>query len=315
MSKQLGRIYIIGIFLANIIGYAAYSDETVAIVNGEILTQRDYDDYVKSRTEKMHTTAAPDSKIVMDELINRELVIQDALKKELDKDPVFIEKLEKLRENLLAAMGIHNYMSKHPLNDTILKEEYDKHISTVNPPKEYKTKHILVATKKEAEEVLAELKGGQAFVDIAKKKSIDTGTANQGGELGWTTAKQLTPEFGQAIARLERGKLSEPVKTEFGWHIIQIDDIRIAPLPTFESVKERIKSTLQTQQMQDYVEALKKVAQIEILKQVHKQDSASEKQSNNSSETRSSDREKIEPINSSKIQQSSPEVETKLNEQ
>ncbi len=263
MSKFLIHLSLFSFTLmATMTSDATENSETIATINGKVLTQQDYDDYVKARAEQMRTNTTPDPQIVLNELISRELVIQDALRNKLDQSPLFLQKMQEIRENLLAAMGMHDYSAKHTFDDVTLKKEYDK----MEAPKEYKVRHILVATEESAKAVIADLTAGKAFGELARAKSIDPVSAKNDGDLGWITQNQVIAEFGKAIETMEIGKLSAPVKSQFGWHIIQVDEARNMPLPPFEDVKDKIRETLHTYQMQNYVNELKKNAKVEILK-------------------------------------------------
>ncbi len=150
----------------------------------------------------------------------------------------------------------------------MLKAEYDRQIAQIKMPKEYKVRHILVKTEDEAKAIIAELEAGKNFGELAKEKSIDKGSAKQNGELGWLTKSKVVPAFGKALETLEKGKYTTtPVKSQYGWHIIQLEDSRSLPLPSFETVKDRIKILKQNQLLQQYMSSLIKPAKIEIIKQ------------------------------------------------
>jgi peptidyl-prolyl cis-trans isomerase C len=243
----------------------ATPNEPLAIVNGKILTQQDYHDYVKARATQTRHHVTPE--ILLEELIQRELLKQDALKKKLDQHPDFIRKHKEMRESLLIAMAIHDDLEKHSLNDAALKKEYDKQIAHIKVPKEHLIRHILVKTSDEAKAIIAELEQGKDFGELAKEKSIDIPSAQKGGQLGWITKQQIDSNVGNVVEKLEKGQYTtKPVNSQYGWHIVQVDDIRSVALPAFEGLKERIRTTLQSQQMQNYVEGLKKHAEIKILK-------------------------------------------------
>ncbi|OQW94291.1 MAG: hypothetical protein BWK79_06625 [Beggiatoa sp. IS2] len=263
MPKFLTRLWVLSLtLLIPVTPYAADPNEPIAMVNGKPLTQQHYDNYVKARSEQVQANASPTPEVILNELISRELVIQDAINNKLDKDPLFLQKMQEIRENLLAAMGMRDYSLKHTLEDATLKSEYNK----MESPKEYKVKHILVATEESAKAASAELAAGKAFAEIARDKSIDPVSAKNDGDLGWVTQNQVVAEFGKALETLAIGKPSAPVKSQFGWHLIQVDEVRNIPLPPFESVKDKIRETLHTYQMQNYVNELKKNAKVEILK-------------------------------------------------
>jgi peptidyl-prolyl cis-trans isomerase C len=251
---------------ALLVNVHATPTDPVATVNSQTLTQQDYDDYVKSRTDQLEGKEAPNEQIVIDELVHRELIRQDALSNSVDKTPAFLKKLEEVRNELLMSRGIQEYLAKHPLDDATLKKEYDKIAGEA--PNEYKVRHILVATEEEAKTLLTDLEKGKSFAELAKAKSTDTGSAKNNGELGWVNRQKVALPFAEALEKLKKGeRTTTPVKTEFGWHIIQVDDIRTMQLPSFETVKDRLKNMLQGQQMQEYITGLKKTAKIEILKQ------------------------------------------------
>jgi peptidyl-prolyl cis-trans isomerase C len=252
--------------LASLSALAAPTD--VAIVNGKTITQQDYDAYAKARIEQNpHQQQVPDAATLVEEMIDRELLLQSAVSDKLDQKPLFQEKLQELRENLLRAMAVQNYLDTHPIDEATLRKEYDARVAQIKVPSEYKARHILAETEDAAKAILEELKQGKAFGDLAKEKSIDTVSAKNQGDLGWVTKNQVEPEFATALEQLTKGKYTTaPVKTGFGWHIIQLDDIRQVPLPSFDSVKDRIGTSMQNQQLQQFLEALKKQAKIEMVK-------------------------------------------------
>ncbi|OAD23269.1 PpiC-type peptidyl-prolyl cis-trans isomerase [Candidatus Thiomargarita nelsonii] len=270
MFKPLVRTCILSsALLVSLNGHTAPTDP-LAVVNGETITQQEYDDYVKARAKQnpsQNEKVKPET--LIEEMIQRELLKQDALKKGIDKNPEFIQKVEFMRESLLMAMGMHDYLEKHPIDDAALHSEYDRQIALIKVPQEYKVRHILVETESDAKAIIAELDEGKDFGELAKEKSKDPGSAKQSGDLGWITTQKVVPKFGEAVEKLEKGKYSAtPVKTQFGWHIVQVDDSRAAAaLPPFESVKDKIEAALQFKLMQQYLSDLKNQAKIEIIKQ------------------------------------------------
>jgi peptidyl-prolyl cis-trans isomerase C len=249
----------------------SYANPTgpVVTINDTTITQAEYDDYAKARMEQTRVNVMPDTQTLIDELIDRELLRQAALQQKLEQSPEFQKKIKQMKDNLLMAMAMQNYLDKHPLDDTKLKQEYDIQVAKIKMPSEYKVSHILVEKETEAKAIIAELQAGKTFAELAKNKSIDPDSANKAGDLGWVSPKTVEPEFGQALAKLSKGQYTTtPVKTKFGWHIIQVDDSRKVPLPPFENVKEKIKANLQGQQMQKYMDELKQQAKIEIIKKI-----------------------------------------------
>lgn len=235
----------------------------VVVVNGKTLTQQDYNDYLKARMEQTSVRQAPERGVIIKELINRQLVVQDALKKQLDKTPSFKKRLENQRESLLAAIGMQDYLDKNPLSEELLKAEYDKRIQQMNLPKEYKVKHILVQTEEEATAIISALNNAESFTKLAKEKSIDTTSVEKGGDLGWVLEQQVVPTFAAEMVKLKKGEYTKsPVQSQFGWHVIALEDIRDATPPPFENVKQNLEMALQTQKMQEYVDKLREEAQI-----------------------------------------------------
>jgi len=263
MSKQffLNTALLLGVFLIPCVGNADDPPAPVIVVNGITITQQDYDNYFKVRAKQSEIT--PDEQTLLEELLQRELLRQDAIEKKLDKHPKFIEKLRYLRDSMLMAAAMQDNLKQHPLDDATLRAEY----AMLEIPKEYKVRHILVETEEAAKAIIAELGQNKTFGELAKDKSIDTEAAKNNGDLGWITKQKVVPEFGDAMEKLEKGKYTTiPVKSKFGWHIIQLDETRNVALPSFESVKRQIINALENRQMQEYVRNLRKKAKFEILK-------------------------------------------------
>jgi len=246
----------------------ADSSETIAIVNGEIITQQDYADYLQAQENEKSAHAKSKGKIAIEELIQRELLRQDALKQGLDKKPEFVRKINYMRNNLLMAMGLQHYLATHPIDDAMLKAEYDKQIAQLQMPIEYKVQHILLKTEAEAKAIIIALEANQkSFGELAQEKSLDIGSGKKNGELGWITKAKVVPGFGNALETMEKGKYSTtPVKSRYGWHIIHLEDSRTVALPTFEAVKDRLQILMQNQLLQQYMSSLIQPAKIEIIK-------------------------------------------------
>ncbi len=245
---------------------AASPTDPVATVNDQTITQQEYDNYLKSRNEQTSGKSAPDEQTVLEELVNRELIRQQALRQGFDKVPAFTQKMAELRGELLMSLALQDYLDKHPIDDATLKKEYDQRAA--NAPKEYKVRHILVATEEEANAILADLKNGKTFADLAKAKSTDPESAKNGGDLGWVSHQKVITNFAAAMEKLKKGELAPaPIKTEFGWHVIVVDDIRDMQFPPFDTIKERIRAALQNQQMQDYFKELRTDAKVSFVKE------------------------------------------------
>lgn len=242
----------IGLLLAaSLISHSAFAAATLATVNGTAIPQSRMDEEVKVLSSR-NPTAKIDANVkaqIKENLIANEVVRQEALKKNIDQDPNFIKNLDQLR----VATFVENFIKQHPVSEAEAKAEYDK--TKVNmSSKEYLVRHILVDNEAKAKEIIAELKKGAKFDALAKAYSKDPGSAKQGGELGWAPSENYTTAFAAAIKTMPKGKISdEPVKTEFGWHIIKIDDIRTRKGPSFAEVKDAIMQQMQIEKLRKYV--------------------------------------------------------------
>jgi peptidyl-prolyl cis-trans isomerase C len=240
-------------------------NEMVAKINDKTITQADLAEYEKIRGKQAGGNVHPDKQTLVDEMVDRELLFQDAIKKGLDKTPDFAKEMDTLRFNVLAKAAMQDYLKSTPATDEQLKAHYDKVIAKVNFPMEYKARHILVEKEEDAKAIIADLNQGKVFADIAKEKSKDPGSAKEGGDLGWFRAEQMVKEFSEAAAKLEKGKYTvEPVKSQFGFHIIMLEDSRKMQPPAFDAVKEKVKGSYQNEQMMNYATDLKKNAKIDI---------------------------------------------------
>jgi len=236
----------------------------VAVVNGSALTQNGFESYISIRIGqhgRPDTIDADQRKALLEEYINRELIYQDALAGGLDKLPGVADEIENQRRNILASYSVRRIISKPP-SDQALHDAYQKQFARTN--KEYNAKHILVKTEDEAKAVITALDNGEDFSKLAAEKSIDS-SAQQGGDLGWFTLEQMVRPFSDATALLKKGGYTKtPVHTDFGWHVIELEDTRDVSPPPFDSVKDQLANKLQNQMISDYVTQLRDKAKIEM---------------------------------------------------
>lgn len=198
-----------------------------------------------------------------EEVITREVFMQEAQKQGLDRSDEFKAQMELARQAILIRQLFDNYRKTNPVTDAEIKAEYDK-IAAANSGKEYHARHILVPTEDEANKIMAELKKGAKFEDLAKKYSKDPGSGANGGDLDWTTPASLVPEFSQAMVKLKKGETTAaPVKSEFGWHIIRLDDTREMQFPKLDEVKAQLTQQMQQQKLQKFQEELRSKARVE----------------------------------------------------
>src|SRR6476469_1258321 len=200
---------------------------------------------------------------IKDEVIAREIFMQEAQKRGLDASDDFRVQMELARQTLLIRELYADYQKKNPVTDAEVQAEYDKFVSA-NGGKEYKARHILVEKEDQAKAIIANLKKGQKFEDMAKKQSKDPGSGANGGDLDWANAASYVPEFSQAMVKLQKGQVTqEPVKTQFGYHVIRLDDVREAQLPKVEEIKPQIAQQLQQQKLAKFQQDLRTSAKVE----------------------------------------------------
>lgn len=238
-------------------------DTPVAVVNG-VAIPGIYADFVRqNRQARKLPPEMLTRESVRDALVASELLVQDALKQGLDKEPTVAAAIEFQRREMLGKVALEHYARTHPIAEETLKAEYDAAKAKAGD-KEYRASHILVPTEKEAKTLLAQLKKPKVkFEDLAKKYSKDS-SASKGGDLDWTLPANLVPEFAQAMTALKKGETSPaPVQTQFGWHIIRLTDVRPLDFPDYDKIKGRIAGQLQQQAIRRYVQALRAEAKVE----------------------------------------------------
>jgi len=239
-------------------------EDAAISVNGKFISKASLETLTKEVTERARGQEIPKDKLV-DELVKRELLVQEAKKKGLDKSPEISARLAMMRNSLLSQAAVEDYMKSNPVTAADLQAEYDKQIGNVAGGAEFKARHILVKEENEAVAIIAELDKGADFAELATTKSTGP-SKTQGGDLGWFGAAQMVAPFSAAVAKLENGKYTKtPVKTQFGWHIILREDSRQQTPPPFDAVKAQLEPMVQRQKLTNYLEALRKGAQVEIL--------------------------------------------------
>jgi len=236
----------------------------VAIVNGTPITRTEYDLYVKNLLQGKQQELTPDQKNqVLDELISMQLLSAQADKEGLDKIADTAAQLEVLRMRVLADAASQKYLKDQQPTDAELHAEYDSAIAQMDKT-EYHARHILVSSQDQGEQIIKKLKGGAKFEDLAKSQSIDTGSKTNGGDLGWFTTSHMVKPFADAVKGLKKGEVTpSPVQTQYGWHVIQLEDTRDATPPPFDQVKTQLTNAVIRKKLQAYVADLKKSAQIE----------------------------------------------------
>lgn len=252
----------LAILSALAINPAFADDKSAAVVNGVAIPQERLEMNVKAAVSQGRADSPELRKAIRDDLINREIIFQTAVKEGLDKTPAVAEQIEIARQNVLVGAFVQESMKKTPITEAQLQQEYDNLKAKVGD-KEYEVSHILVKTEAEAKDIIAKL-GKKAKFEKLASASIDTGSAEHGGSLGWTLPKNLVESFANAMLKLKKGEYTkEPVHSQFGWHVIKLDDVRPLKVPSFDQLKPQLQQRLQQEAVQKTVAGLRAAAKVD----------------------------------------------------
>lgn len=245
---------------------SAEKGPTVATVNGTVIGKNRIDMLVKQGAGSGKPDSPETRAAIIDQLAMQMVIAEEAVKKGLDKSPEVTERMEMVRQSVLANAYVQDFIKANPVSDEALKAEYERIKATIKGS-EYKARHILVEKEAEAKDIIAKLKkDAGAFAKLAMEKSKDPGSKVRGGDLGWFDLSRMVPEFGAALSKLEKGKLTqEPVKSQFGYHVILLEDSRPIEAPPFEQVKPNLSQQLQQQNLKKQLDDLKAKAKIELV--------------------------------------------------
>jgi len=261
MKKTLLSALISAALLSTVVAPAFA--QNVAIVNGKpIPTAR-----VEALAQQLAKAGRPVSPEMMgqlkEEVIARELFMQEAQRQGLDANDDFKAQMELSRQAILIRELFGTFQKNNPVTDDEIKAEYDKFVAA-NSGKEYRARHILVEKEEQAKAIIASIKKGAKFEDIAKKQSKDPGSGANGGDLDWASPGNYVKEFSDAMVKLTKGKLLDtPVKSQFGYHVVRLDDVRDVKFPSMEEVKPQIAQQLGQQKLMKFQEDLRAKAKIE----------------------------------------------------
>jgi peptidyl-prolyl cis-trans isomerase C len=243
-------------------GTIAQAADLNITVNGKPIKTNLYDFVVKditSRGQKMDDNL---NNMIVNRMIAMELINQEAERTGLTKDPNYLLKEELARKEMLYNTFLQNYVQKNPILESDIKNAYEQYKKDLGT-QEFNAKHILVGSEQEAKDIIAELSKGGNFSKMAKDKSKDSGSKDKGGDLGWFPANSMVKPFAEALALIKKGSFTTtPVQTQFGWHIIKLEDTRALQAPDFVKVKETLAKTLQQKQLDKLVLDLKVKAKI-----------------------------------------------------
>ena len=237
---------------------AADEPQVIAEINGTMITQQQLNNYGQARLSQGAELPAD---MLLSELINRELITQDATQRKLHEETPFVSTLREQQSNLLAAYTLQHIIQSNPVTDEMLQAEYKNAVGTLSD-KEYLASHILLEDKAQAEAVIVELTKGADFAELAKEKSAGPSGVD-GGSLDWFRAEAMVEEFSLAVKSMTKGEFSQqPVQTQFGWHVIQLRDTRQLPPPSFESLKEQLQNQVINNLVTNYIKGLRENANI-----------------------------------------------------
>ena len=243
--SQIAVIALLGAFAT---GTVHAESKSAATVNGVSIPQSRLDLRVKAAIAQGQPDSPDLRNAVRDELINIEVLAQAANKKGLNKQSEVVQQIDLSKQTILASAFIQDYVKSHPISDDTLKQEYDR-VNKARGTKEYKVSHILLKTEAEAKTVAEQLKNSK-FEDVAMDKSQDPGSSVKGGDLGWAVPSNFVKPFSDAMTALNKGQISAPVQSQFGWHVIKLEDVRDLKVPGFDEVKPQLTQHMQQQLVQ-----------------------------------------------------------------
>lgn len=237
--------------------------QNVAIVNGKAVPLA----RVEALAQQVAASGRPvDDQVraqLKEEVVLREIFMQEAQKRGVGATEEFKTQMELARQTIMIRTLFADHQKKNSITDAVVQAEYDKFVEA-NGGKEFRARHILVEKEDEAKAIIKSIKGGAKFEDIAKKQSKDPGSGANGGDLDWAAAASYVTEFSEAMVKLDKGQMTDaPVKSQFGWHVIRVDDVRQAQLPPLAEVKPQILQQMQQQQLSEYQRNLREKAKVE----------------------------------------------------
>lgn len=245
---------------------ATFAADSIATVNGKPIKQSVYDYIAKDAAARGQKVDDQVKQAITQKLIDSEIVYQEAQKLGLDKNPDYVAREELARRELLTSMYLQDFVKKNPISDADTKAAYEEYKKAYGE-KEFNAKHILVKTEAEAKDIIAKLGKGGDFAKLAKEKSIDPGSKDKGGDLGWFSPATMVKPFSDAVSILQKGATTaSPVQTQFGWHVIRLVDTRAAQPVEYDKMKENLQKGLQQRNLEKMLTELRSKAKIDIAK-------------------------------------------------
>ncbi|AOI82782.1 MULTISPECIES: peptidylprolyl isomerase [Burkholderia] len=238
--------------------------QNIAVVNGTPIPKSRADAMVAQLVQQGQTDNAQLQQAVRQELVNREILMQEAIREGIPNRPDVKAQVAVAQQTVVLRSMIESFLKKNQPTDAEVKARYDDLVKGAGGNREYHLHHILVSDEQQAKDLIAKIKAGAKFEDLAKQFSKDPGSGKNGGDLDWSDPKAYVPEFAAAAQKLQKGQMTDtPVKTQFGWHIIRVDDIRDIAPPPLEQVKAQIAQQLVQQKLQAFEEGLRQQAKIQ----------------------------------------------------
>lgn len=237
----------------------------VATVNGKAISDTAVNNIFSALNISKPTTEQRTA--IINQLVNRDVLLQEAAKQGLDKKADIKANMQAASEDVLINSLLQQWINKNQVTEEELTKAYDNIVKGLADSREYKVRHIVVKDEAKAKEILADLKANKiSFTDAAKKYSIDTNAATDGGELNWRNVNDFIPDFGNAVKAAKKNVLTGPVKTTAGYHLIQVEDERPVSIPSFEQLRNTLLNNLSQQKIAQYVESLREKAKVQINK-------------------------------------------------
>lgn len=260
MKSVLLRTSVLAVVAALSVQTAFAADDTV-VVNGKTIPKSRIETLVSGQMAQGQPDTPELRKAVKEELVRREVLVQAATAKGIDKKADVQTQVDMARQQVIIGAYLQDYVKNNPPSEVQVRQEYEAIKARIGD-KEYKARHILVQKEEEAKAIIAKLNKGEKFEDLAKQ-SMDPGSKERGGELGWSTPAAYVKPFSEALTALQKGTYTkEPVKTDFGYHVIMLEDVRDLKLPTFEEAKGQISQRLSQQVIEKHVSDLRAKAKV-----------------------------------------------------
>jgi peptidyl-prolyl cis-trans isomerase C len=237
--------------------------QNIAVVNGTPIPKSRADALIQQLVQQGQQDSPKLQQAVREELVNREILMQEAIREGIPAQADVKAQVAVAQQTVVLRALIENYLKKNQPTDAEVKAKYDELVKQIGG-KEYHLHHILVDNEQQAKDLIAKIKAGASFEDLAKQVSKDPGSGKNGGDLDWSDPKAYVPEFAAAAEKLQKGQMTDtPVHTQFGWHIIRVDDVRQTPPPPFEQVKAQIAQQMQQEKLQAFEEELRSKAKVQ----------------------------------------------------